>query len=250
MVGYTTKPGLDGRRDHSDLLALLDGLLDETDEATGDRFDPSGSDLVLALARHAGGLMGGEKLSNELQLRVHAESTTPGRAGRRDRLDRFDHSRVEGLLDSGPARALLVGLPGAGKSYAVRRSAARLAEELNKCCLTESFEPESVVVPILVDLKMYEGSLAELVNESLPAGLPLEVVSKQFKVKVFLDSFNEMRREYLENGTAESDFVKFVSTLGESSVVIASRTADGLGGLGLDTYGGKTVDWSRAAKGP
>ena len=236
IVGYTTKPGLDGRRDHSDLLALLDGFLEKADDVSGDGLDLSGSNLVLALARHAGGLMGGETLSNELQLRVHAERAISVSTGRRDWLDRFNYSPVEGFLDGGPARTLLIGLPGAGKSYAVRRSAARLAEELNKSCLAESFEPESVVVPILADLKMYQGNLTEVLNETLPAGLSFEMLSRDFKVKIFLDSFNEMPREYLENGTAESDFAKFAAGLGKSSIVIASRTVDGLEGLGLSTY--------------
>ncbi len=236
IVGYATKAGLDGRRDHTDLLELLDGLLEKADDASGDGLDLCGSDLVLALARHAGRLMGSETLSNELQLRVHAERATPGRKGRRDWLDRFDHSRVEGFLDGGPERALLIGLPGAGKSYAVRRSAARLAEELNKSCLAESFEPKSVVVPILADLKMYRGNLTDLVNQALPAGLPFKMLSKDFKVKVFLDSFNEMPQEYLKSGRAESDFAKFAAGLGQSSIVVASRTVDVLEGLGLSTY--------------
>ena len=235
IVGYATKPGSDGRRDHTELLALLDDLLEKAGDVTGDGFDPSGPDTVLALARHAGRLMGGEALGNELQLRVHAEPMPSGR-GRRDWLDRFEHSRVEGFLDGGPARSLLIGLPGAGKSYAVRRSSERLAEELNKACLGESFEPESVVVPILADLKMYRGNLMELVDQALPAGLPFGTLSQHFKLRVFLDAFNEMPQEYLESGTAESDLTKFAARLGETSIVIVSRTVDGLEGLGFSTY--------------
>ena len=55
-------------------------------------------------------------------------------------------------------------------------------------------------------------------------------------MKVFLDSFNEMPQVYLESGTAESDFAKFVARFGEASIVIASRTVDGLKGLGFSTY--------------
>ena len=154
---------------------MLDGLLEKAGDVTGDGFDPSGADSVLALARHAGRLMGGESLGKELQLRVHAEPM-PGGTGQRDWLDRFEHSPVEGFLDGGPARSLLIGLPGAGKSYAVRRSAARLAEELYKACLLESFELESVVVPVMADLKMYRGNLTELVDQALPAGLPVRDV--------------------------------------------------------------------------
>ena len=236
IFAYDTKPGLDGRKDHTDLLALLDGLLEKADDVSGDGFDLGGSDLVLALARHAGRLMGSEMLSNQLQLRVHAKRANPVNTGRRDWPDRFSHSPVEEFLDDGPARALLIGMPGAGKSYAMRRSAARLAENLNKTCLAESFEPESVVVPVLADLKMYRGNVTDLVKQALPAGLPFDMLCKQFKVKVFLDSFNEMPQEFLESGTAESDFAKFSAGLGKGSIVIASRTVDGLEELGHSIY--------------
>ena len=73
-------------------------------------------------------------------------------------------------------------------------------------------------------------------NQALPAGLPFEMLSKHFKVRIFLDSFNEMPQEYLESGTAESDLAKFAAGLGKASIVIASRTVDGLEGLGLSTY--------------
>ena len=91
-------------------------------------------------------------------------------------------------------------------------------------------------MPVLADLKMYRGDLTDLVDQSLPAGLSFEMLLKHFKVKVFLDSFNEMPQEYLESGTAESDFAKFATGLGEGSIVIASRTADGLEGLEIPTY--------------
>ena len=143
---------------------------------------------------------------------------------------------MEDFLDGGTVRSLLIGLPGAGKSYAVRRSAARLAEELNKACLLESFEPESVVVPVLADLKMYRGNLTELVDQELQRACGSRRCRSTSKVKVFLDSFNEMPQEYLERGTAESDFAKFVARFGEASIVIASRTVDGLKGLGFSTY--------------
>ena len=236
LVGYATKRQSNGRRDHTALLALLGGLLEKKDDVPGPGFDPSKSDSILALARHAGRLTGGEKLSSELQLRVHAKRANPGSTSRRDLMDRFDYFPVQRFLDGGPERTLLIGLPGAGKSYAVRHSAARLAEELNKACLAESFEPGSAVVPVLADLKMYMGDLARLVNDALPASLPFELLLKHFKLKVFLDSFNEMPREHLESGTAESDLATFIAGLGKSSVVIASRTVDGLEELGLSTY--------------
>ncbi|GAH88927.1 unnamed protein product, partial [marine sediment metagenome] len=150
--------------------------------------------------------------------------------------DRFDHYPVEKFLDEGPERAVLIGLPGAGKTYSLRRAAARLAEKLHEACLSDPFNEKSVVVPILADLKLYRGDLAELVSQTLPRSLPLDELTQRFNVKIFLDSFNEMPREYWESGCYESDFAKFTTRIGGSSLVITSRTSDGLGKLGLPAY--------------
>lgn len=236
LVSYATKLETDGHEDHSKLLDMLDRLLEKKHDVLEPSFDPRMPESILALARHAARLMEVGKLRNELQLRVCAGRTNPTSTRKRDWPDRFDYFPIQKFLDHGPERTLLIGLPGAGKSYAVSRSAARLGEELNKLCLAEPFEPRSAVVPILVDLKMYRGNLIKLVNQSLPSSLTLDLLLKHFKVKVFLDSFNEMPREYLENGSAASDFAKFVAGLGKPSVVIASRTLDSLEGLGLSAY--------------
>lgn len=235
LVGYTTITRSDRTKDHTALLTLLETLLEPVTALTAghDRAEP---DLVLSLARHAARLVRTPKVDPEFPIRVHAE---PGNR-RQNRLfyhtDKFDHSPIENFLDDGPERGLLVGLPGAGKTYALRRAAARLAERLHEICLSESFDEASVVVPILVDLKLYRGDLAELVSQTLPTSLPFDEVKKRFKIKVFLDSFNEMPREFWESGIHEADFFKFAASIGRSSLIICSRTSDGLGKLELPLY--------------
>ncbi len=172
-----------------------------------------------------------QKLSPEFQIRVHAEQE-----GNIFRMDRFEHSPVEEFLDDGPERAVLTGSPGAGKTYALRRSAARLADKLHESCLSELFDLKSLVVPILADLKLYSGDLAELVSQALPKSLPLDEVMQSFKVKIFLDSFNEMPRKYRENGSYEADLATFITKIGNSSLIISSRTNDGLDKLGFPVY--------------
>ncbi len=242
LSGYVTTARSDGSRDHSELLTILNGLIETDIESAAPNFDPDSPSSVLALARHATGLMRTEKLSKELQLRVHPNRENRSSNSVRDRLDSFYHSPVEIFLDDGPQRALLIGLPGSGKSYAVRRSAARLAEKLHEFCLADSFETASVVVPILADLKMYRGDLERLVDGTLPPSMPFKMLLKHFKVKVFLDAFNEMPREYLETGSYESDFKKFTASLGKSSVVMTSRTVDGMERLGFSTYALDQID--------
>lgn len=130
----------------------------------------------------------------------------------------------------------MVGLPGAGKTYSLRRAAARLAESLNNTCLAETFEHSAAVVPIFADLKLYRGNLSQLVSQTLPSSLPLHELVRTFKVKVFLDSFNEMSREFWESGVYESDFQSFIKSLGQASVIMGSRTSDGLAKLDLPAY--------------
>jgi len=241
LVGYATTTRPERTKDHSALLTLLDSLLEPEPVVPAAGHDGVESeictpDLVLSLARHAARLARTPKADPEFPIRVHVD-----RGNRREKElyyhpDKFDHYPIEKFLDEGPERGLLVGLPGAGKTYALRRAAARLAEKLNEICLSEPFDSTAVVVPILVDLKLYHGDLAELVSQTLPKSLPFDDIKQRFQIKVFLDSFNEMPREYWESGDYETDFAKFTASIGRSSLIIGSRTSDGLDKLGLPSY--------------
>lgn len=237
LDSYTTTERPDKTRDHTALLTLLDTLLEKAPASpvvVG--FDPCTPEVVLALARHAAGLARSPRVDPEFQIRVHAEVEKRKVYGIYARPDTFDHYPVEKFLDNGPERALLIGLPGAGKTYSLRRAAARLAEKLHEACLSEAFDEKAVIVPILADLKLYRGNLRDLVSQRLPKSLPLDEVTQRFKAKIFLDSFNEMAREYLESGSYESDFAKFITSIGDASLLIGSRTSDGLNKLGLPAY--------------
>ena len=235
LFNYSTKVLPDNSRDHTELLHLLDVLVEGTPaESKTLAFDPSAPEALLALARYATALARTPKLSPEFSIRVHLEEKQTKRFWGDH--DRFHHSPVEHFLDYGPERAVLIGLPGAGKSYSLRRAAARLAESLNKTCLAETFDHRAVLVPIFADMKLYRGSLSQLVSQTLPSSLPLDELVSAFKVKVFLDSFNEMPREFWESGSYEADFQLFIKSLDQASVVIGSRTSDGLGKLELPVY--------------
>lgn len=241
LVSYPTTTRSDGTKDHAALLTLLDSLLEPAPVVAGPVLSGAAAesctpDLVLSLARHAARLARTPKATPEFAIRVHAESANQRNSGHYRQPDKFDHYPIDRFLDEGPERALLVGLPGAGKTYALRQAAARLAERLHQTCLSEQFDESSVVIPILVDLKLYRGDLAELVNQTLPPSLPFDEMTQRFQSKVFLDSFNEMPREYWESGSYEGDFAKFTECVGRSSLIIGSRTNDGLGKLGFPAY--------------
>ncbi|HZG19618.1 MAG TPA: SIR2 family protein [Herbaspirillum sp.] len=241
LLGYETLARPDNSRDHSQLASMLDELLKPTvSKFPPAAFVPDSLEVRLSLARHASALMRVPNLASELTIRVHSIQKASSRL--LGRFDKFDHERVDLLLDSGPPQAVLLGLPGAGKTFALRRSASRLAESLNEACLSDTFNHRDVLVPIFIDLKLYRGNLAQLVGETLPNGLPLTDLIKAFRVKIFFDSFNEMPREYWENGSYESDFQSFIQSVDCASVIIGSRSDDGLSKLNFPTYSLDEID--------
>jgi len=247
LASYTTTERADKSRDHSAFLNLLDELLRATPiiaiatPAIG-TYEPCAPEFVLALARHAARLTRAPKNDLEFPIRVHFEKDVHRKQHAFEQFDTFDHYPVEKFLDEGPERALLIGLPGAGKSYSLQRAAACLAERLHEICLTEPFEHEEVVVPLLADLKIYRGNIRDLVNSTLPKGLSLDTLTRRFKLKIFLDSFNEMPCNYWESGSYEGDFSQFVENIGNASLIIGSRTSDGLSKMDFPTYSLDQVD--------
>jgi hypothetical protein len=149
---------------------------------------------------------------------------------------RFEGEPIESFLIEGPSRAALIGPPGAGKTYALRQAVASLAEELHNACLAEPFSAEDVVVPIYVDLKLYDGDLYRQMESALPPRLPLSTLAPSFKLRLFLDSFNELPRKHWERGTYESDFAGALERVSPSSVMIASRSTDGLAKLSFPAW--------------
>lgn len=237
LISYATTERPDKTKDHTALLTFLDPFLEEAPTPSQlVNFDQRTPDVVLALARYAAGLARSPKMNPEFQIRVHSDNEYSWEYGAYIKPDKFDHYPVEKFLVDGPERALLIGLPGSGKTYSLRKAAARLAEQLHESCLSEAFDGNSVILPIYADLKLYRGNLLELVSQKLPKSLPFEEILQHFRVKIFLDSFNEISREYLESGLYESDFLKFIANIGNASLIIGSRTNDGLNKLGLREY--------------
>ena len=243
IVGYKTTKVDHETRDHTPLLTFLDSLLENVPQSPPTvGFDPHRPDVVLALARHSASLSLSQRISPEFQIRVHSTTERQSSRSLTDKIDKFDHFPVQNFLDAGPERAVMIGLPGTGKTYALRQSAARLADKLNASCLCDPFDPKAVVVPIFADFKLYRGDLSELVSHALPRNLSFSDVIRSFNTKIFLDSFNEMPRKFWDSGSYESDIDNFMDEIGNSSIIISSRTSDGLDKLGLPIYSLDQID--------
>ncbi len=241
LITYPTLLCPDNSRDHKALIELLDRLNSRlfTPAVIVPPYsmEPDLPGTVLALARHAARLSRVEKPSLLFPLHVYTEKTPHvQRTVPNYRFGRYQGSPVESLLDNGPERLILTGHPGAGKSFAVRHSVARLAEQLHEHCLEETFDHNGVVVPIMADLKLYNGDTWSLLEKTLPAGLNLADLISRFRVKVYLDAFNEMPREYIENGEWEADFSRFLKRASQASIIVTSRTSDGLRKMDIPVF--------------
>lgn len=243
LIPYPTTIKPDGSRDHGALLSTLNSLTRKDAQNSAPSTEVLDQDLsskLLALARHASALSRAQKNSPEFLIRVQA--AVKGKRPFDLAMDSYHHAPVQTFLDSFPNNAILIGLPGSGKSYSLKQAAARSSDLLYEACLAEPQDQKNIVVPILIDLKLYGGSLKDLVNKNLPATLPLEEIKRKFKARIFLDSFNEMPKEYLENASYESDFTTFINELGETPLFIGSRTTDGLDKFDLATYHLSLID--------
>jgi hypothetical protein len=241
LINYNTKTSENGEQDHGELLTLLDKLKIVptpapiiSKENNTDEFSPQ---KVLSLARHAGRLARFEKITPEFSIRVQGDRRSRSTLSPRNKLSEYSHRFVDFVLsEEGPTQAIITGLPGAGKSYSMKRAAALLSEKLNDVCLADVFIDENVLLPIYVDLKLYQGDIKDLVNKSLPSNLDFKELCDKFKLRLFLDSFNEMPREYWESGSYEKDIVGFIESTKNTSIIIGSRTMDGLSKFNMDNY--------------
>lgn len=240
LVNYQTTEGPNGSSDHRALLRRLDELLvspaphTKPDISINHALFPP--ELVLALARHAGRLTRFTKSEPEFPIRVHLEERRICSAPFNYQPFKFDNYPVERFLDEGPERALLIGLPGTGKSYSLKRAVACLGEKLNEACLAENFDEKSVFIPIYADLKLYRGNILDLVEGTLPKGLSLTALKERFKLKIYIDSFNEMPREHWESAAYETDFGRFIESFENATIIIGSRTNDGLSKFNFPSY--------------
>jgi hypothetical protein len=202
LLGYETHERADGSRDHCDLLPLIEALAASDTAAAApvsdDAGKPSEAERVLALTRYTSGVV--RRLaptSSPIEVRISQTRTAHG--------VRMSHGIYESwtttrFLTEGPQPAYLIGLPGSGKSFALRLAAIQLATKLQQACMDDTLAAAPLTLPVLLDLKLYQGDLNAQIAAELPAGFTLDQLRGNLRLNLFLDAFNEMPSEHLENG--------------------------------------------------
>jgi hypothetical protein len=243
LVGYHTHPRPVGSRDHRELLEMLVSLAARhasaphapaviTPEAVGE-IRTSDAERVLALARYAAGLL--RLAPEEEPIETHVSSVAQGWRGRRH-VGEFEYWMTTRFLTKGPPRAILIGLPGSGKSFALRLATARLAQVVQQACLDDTIDTPNLALPLLIDLKLYQGDLYGQIEAALPPGFSLKDFLGKLRLRLFLDAFNEMPSSYFEDGSVFKALERLRNELGDFDYVITSRTVDGLPSEDLPQY--------------
>ena len=248
LVNYTTKINADNSRDHSELISLLTQFYDESSniksgnvnhlDTQTTREDSITPNIALVLARHAVHVSRTRYYSPRVEIPVLVNRIKENSI--RQSGDRTQ--KIEDLLLSDSIKAVVSGLPGAGKTYALSKAAVHTAAQLQKSSIDELSLYKDITVPIFVDLKLYQGNLWALTEKELPAGISLDFAISHCNVKLFIDSFNEMPREYRESSQYEQDFIDFFAKIKNTSFIIGSRTDDGLNKFNLTHYSIDEID--------
>jgi L-rhamnose mutarotase len=231
LIDYKTIIREDGIREHSPLLKLLDELQSTKIETQTSELILN-SELVLNLTRHAAKYLSFENSKLHLPLVVHEIKNN-----KKSKFNfyKYHEASVENILDNGPEKLILIGLPGGGKSYSLKSSIERLAKALNTECIKDKIKISETIIPIYVDLKLYQGNILNLIEENIPVGKSFELLCSNFKVKLYLDGFNEIPKEYIESNHWNSDINNLLESL-SFSLVISSRTIDGLENMDFPVF--------------
>jgi len=239
LISYQTLPSANGNgnRDHTPLISLLDQLSisPKATPARGKHKADTASE-VLRLVRHASGLMQVDSKKVEFPLKISRLRDADYSRNSRHSSYFYDGWNIDRFLLEGPRQSIVIGPPGSGKTYSLRQAAAAMAKGLHGACISNVASQSKLLIPLLADLKLYQGSLKDLIENTLPAGLRLPQLIKKYRVKIFLDSFNEMPRDAIDDGAFEADFTKLLAQFPELSIVIGSRTRDGLEKFNLPSF--------------
>ncbi|MGA3402162.1 MAG: SIR2 family protein [Acetobacteraceae bacterium] len=235
LLGYQTHLRPDGSCDHRELLEMLVSLavngasMPHDPDAAPSRAiaetKPSDAVRVLALTRYTAGLLRLAPADKPIETRISSQTRSWGRFAH---IGQFENWTTTRFLTEGLPRAILIGLPGAGKSFALRLATTHLAHVVQQACLDGTVDALNLALPVLIDLKLYQGDLRAQIEAALPAGFNLKDFLGKLRLKLFLDAFNEMPSRYSEDDSVFRALEGLRHELGDFDYVITSRTVDGL----------------------
>jgi len=239
VISYDTITKPDGTLDHSNLLTLLRSL--QPEKPTSKPISPSKpspiEEATLLLARLAASTVRKKPVTADevLPLTVSAETDSKG-------IYPFHQSGLQELLRTFEKSFILLGVPGAGKSFALANYAAELASTLLEQCMQEETLLPGAHVVVFVNLAIYAGDLRTLIKSNLPTGLEVEPLLEDWKCTLILDGANELPRTYIENGQWLADFQNLQSSAQNCRIIVGSRNETWLSSIDLPRFNISDID--------
>lgn len=236
---------------HQQLLDILQQL-NESVRENAEKIDTNKNltvgftpERILAIARYSANIVHSINIQDESHIPLRISRKRENKFDRTiNRQEPFADSEVEHFLEEYPHNALLIGSPGSGKSYSLRRVLYKLAQNVQRACLQKNLDIAKIDFPIYLDLKLYEGDIFEMIDQILPPDFSLSDLSGFNHIKIFLDSYNELPNLYSDSGKFQNDFNRLLATFNNLSTIIASRFAEGLSNLNFPVYQVESIDYS------
>lgn len=229
LIGYETGKLPNRLKSHQKLLNLISTITERLSEKDYANKEKPDSEIILALLRYVALLIRYPKADPEFRIYVHEDRKFKLENSNTFFAENYDGSLVEDFLTNYDGNSILIGLPGAGKSYSMRRAVAILAEQLqDKCLHDENLLIDDLMIPIYIDLKLYNGDIKNMIEDNFSKSLSFKQIIRKSKCKIFLDSFNEMPGEFWNNNSYQEDFRQAFEEFKNVNVIIGSRTKDGL----------------------
>lgn len=230
IISYNTIKKEDGKRDHFPLLELLDDIILEGKKPAFEEKNNVGElkknelddSQLLSLLRYVSGLTFNVNQVGKVDFPLFVKPTD-------DRFPR-EKSAIKLLNEKNENMLLILGSPGVGKTYSFKKYCNQLALTLKEQLLSEVTKNQKFIIPIMIDLKLYDGDIVGMVEKTLPYNLPLDelVNSNNTECVFILDSFNEMPKKIYENGLYKEDFDEFFKKIDKSKVILGSRNKEGI----------------------
>jgi hypothetical protein len=231
LVSYPTDPSSTGPGRHKGLLSLIEEIASRqivTPPST--QTVDNDSSTLLALVRHSRRLLGSIAPTVEpMPLQVSVPQYKR-RASASNVPLTWQRSAI-GTLRSFSGHLVLEGAPGSGKSFMASQLVRELAENLEAICLGE-FPPnvEDLQVPVMVQLRDYQGDIETMIADALPVDVQPEDLFEWENGVFYLDGVNEVPAEYSIDGLM-GDLAGFLEKSKGCTVVLTTRFGEELEAL-------------------
>lgn len=243
VYSYSTSIDASGKQDHSEFRALLTSLVTSNfasskihSQAVSEKRSVAAQpDLAgsAALMRYAARLVRPEP-ARRYPVHVWFRDLMSARPFV-TAFSRFQNSSISELLCEAPQTFILSGTAGSGKSFAISQFLSDCGRALISSDNLHGEETD-VLIPLLLDARLYNGSFKDLAGVTIPKEIDLQQLSIDCTIVVILDSIDEMPAEQLDSARWIADFEAFISQFRKVRVTYSTRRADLVGRSELPVF--------------